>query len=183
MIAETTNIVGEATQAAASGGALGSLGINLKLFIAQLVNFGIVVLVLWKWVFTPLTQAMQKRTEEIEIGLEKSLQANKKLEEAVTEKEKALKSARAETHAMIDEAEKSADLVRQDKLNQTKKEIEKVTEEARTKLNTERQNTLQALQHDVAEMVSLAVSRVAVGLDEKTQRNLVDKAIKELEQA
>ncbi len=183
MIAETTQLAGEAVKATETSGALGALGINLKSFLAQLVNFGIVVIVLWKWVFTPLTQAMRQRSEEIERGLEKSLQADKKLEEAVAEKAKAIKSARAETHAMIEEAEKSSDLIRQDKLNQTKKEIEKVTEEARAKLILERENTLNALQRDVAEIVSLAIKKVAPGLDQKTQHNLIEEAIKNLEKA
>ncbi|MBX4188293.1 MAG: hypothetical protein KW793_04140, partial [Candidatus Doudnabacteria bacterium] len=33
-----------------SSGVLGTLGINWKLFLAQLINFSIVLFVFWKWV-------------------------------------------------------------------------------------------------------------------------------------
>lgn len=183
MIAETTHIANEAAHLAESGGALGTLGINLKLFIAQLINFSVVVVVLWKWVFTPLTQAMEKRTKEIEHGLEKSLLADKKLAEAISEKERAVKGARSEALAMIEEAEKNAERVKKDKINQTKSEIEKIAEEAKVHLAQEKDATYQALQKDLAVMITAAVSKVATGLDEKTQRTLIDKAIKELENA
>ena len=44
VIAVATEVAQEATQTSeANGGVLGMLGIDLKLFLAQLVNFGIVL--------------------------------------------------------------------------------------------------------------------------------------------
>jgi F0F1-type ATP synthase membrane subunit b/b' len=56
----------------ASTDLLGKLGINAPLFLAQLVNFSIVLLVMWKWVYTPLVKLMDKRAQEIADGLHKS---------------------------------------------------------------------------------------------------------------
>src|SRR5574340_228833 len=59
----------EAASEASNQGLAGTLGINWKLFIAQLVNFGIILAVLWKWVFIPVAKNLAARTEKIEKSL------------------------------------------------------------------------------------------------------------------
>src|SRR5262245_53133970 len=71
----------EAGKEESEGGVLGMLGINWKLFIAQLINFGIVLFVLWKWVFKPVSSGLEARTTRIE----KSLQDATQLEQAKKE--------------------------------------------------------------------------------------------------
>ena len=57
---------GEVTKEAGSGGVIGTLGLNWKLFMAQLLNFGIVLFVLWKWVFRPVAGALETRRQRVE---------------------------------------------------------------------------------------------------------------------
>ena len=72
--AVSTRIAAETVEAT---GGLGSLGLNVKIFIAQLINFAIVVLVLWKWVYNPIVALLEKRQTTIE----KSLKEAKEIEE------------------------------------------------------------------------------------------------------
>src|SRR3990167_360095 len=65
MSAEVTQLAAEA----AKTDVLGTLGINWKLFMAQLVNVGIVIFVLSKWVFKPLVKLMDDRVKKIDDGL------------------------------------------------------------------------------------------------------------------
>ena len=51
-------MVTEAKQVAESAGILGPLGVDVKLFIAQLVNVGVVLFVMWRWVYKPLLKVM-----------------------------------------------------------------------------------------------------------------------------
>ena len=51
--------------------------IDWKLLIAQLINFAIVLFVLWKFAIKPLSKTMDKRTNDIE----KSIDDAKKIEE------------------------------------------------------------------------------------------------------
>ena len=53
---------------ATSGG--GGLGINAVAFLSQLVSFGIVFLILWRWGFPAITGVLDKRTEVIQEGIE-----------------------------------------------------------------------------------------------------------------
>src|SRR3989338_4615733 len=70
IILAATEVVGEAAaRSEESSSVLGTLGINWKLFLAQLFNFGIVLFVFWKWVVKPLGATLTKRQERIEAGL------------------------------------------------------------------------------------------------------------------
>src|SRR4051812_9569976 len=58
----------EAAPAESSGG-IGSLGIDKVKFIAQLVNFAILLFVLWKYAFGPVGRKLEERTAKIEKAL------------------------------------------------------------------------------------------------------------------
>src|SRR5688572_18416447 len=64
----------------ATGGFVGKFGLDLRLLIAQLVNFAVVLFVLSRFVFRPLLATMQKRSERIAKGLEDADSAQKEKE-------------------------------------------------------------------------------------------------------
>ncbi len=162
---------------------LGTLGINGVSFIAQLVNFSIVVFAMWKWVYKPLLKTMDHRAKEITDGLKNAKEAKKNLDEANIEKEKILGEARVAGHTVIEDAQSKAEALRQDKIVQTKQEIEKIIGETKEKIANEREESFKALKVDIADLIALATEKVAVGLDKETQRKLIDGAIKEIEAA
>ncbi len=159
---------------------LGTLGIDWKLFLAQLINFGIVVFVMWKWVYTPLLAMMDKRTKEITDGLKNAKDAKKNLTEAEAERDRLVQEARAAGHALLEDAQAKAEALRQSKLAETKQEIEKVVTEAKERISGERDAAFSALQKDIADMVALATEKVALELDDKQQHTLITKAINEI---
>jgi len=167
----------------ASQGVLGTLGINGKLFLAQLVNFSIVIFVMWKYVYTPLLAAMDKRSKEIAEGLKNAGQAKKNLEDAEADRERIAQEARKAAHATMEEAQTKAETLRQERLEQLKTETEKITVENKERVANERNAAFAALKSDVAYLVTQATSKVVEGLDADTQRKLVAKAIEEIKNA
>ena len=159
---------------------LGTLGINWMLFMAQLVNFGIVVFVMWKWVYTPLLAVLDKRNKEIEDGLKNAQAAKKNLADANLEKEAILKEARVVSNSILDEAQSKADKMRGEKLAQAKEEIEKIVAEAKDKIQNERAASFSALQGDIAELVAEATTKVVGKMGEADRRDSIREAIKEL---
>ncbi|MEK9158891.1 MAG: ATP synthase F0 subunit B, partial [Patescibacteria group bacterium] len=68
MFIETVYASEEAAEAAGqvSEGLLASLGINLPLFIFQLINFAIVAVILWFLILKPLTKKLAERQKMID---------------------------------------------------------------------------------------------------------------------
>lgn len=162
---------------------LGSLGINGKLFLAQLVNFGVVVFVMWKWVYTPLLRLMDKRAKDIAEGVEKAKRADGEFKRAQSEKERILKEALTDAHAMLQETRDKAEAMRQEKLHQTKAEIERLIEEAKVHIASERDAAATALQRDVADLVMAATEKVVGGVEIGAKRTLIARALEEVKNA
>ncbi len=74
---------------------LGSFGINLLAFISQLISFGIVFLILWRWGFPAIQGTLAKRQQVIREGVENAEKATRDLKEASTQAEQ--NSARGAT--------------------------------------------------------------------------------------
>ena len=164
-----------------SHGILGTLGLNGKLFAAQLFNFGIVLFVMWRFVYRPLLALMDKRTKEIQDGLKHAKDAKVRLADAQTEKERILKEASREAQALIKETQDKAETVRQEKMAQAKEEIEKIVVETKQQIKQERDAAFAALKGEVGSLVTAALGKVAEGMDEATHKNLIKQAIKEIE--
>ncbi|MFZ2804033.1 MAG: F0F1 ATP synthase subunit B [Patescibacteria group bacterium] len=167
----------------ASTNVLGTLGINGGLLIAQLINFVIVLLVMWKWVYTPLVAMMDKRTKEIQDGIDNAKRAEDAFSSASAEKERIIQAARAEAHAFLETAKGQAETLRKEKLAETKTEIEKIAMEAKDRLKAEREATFDALKGDIGKLVAMATQKVASNMDEKGQHELIERAVKDLERA
>lgn len=97
---------------AASGSGFGTLfsglGINAWAFISQLVSFGIVFVLLWRWGFPAITGILDKREAVIREGVENAEKAKRDLAAATERAEQVLAEARREAQATIERATKVA---------------------------------------------------------------------------
>jgi F-type H+-transporting ATPase subunit b len=161
-----------------SVGVLATLGINGWQFFAQLVNFSIVLFVMWKWVYTPLLTILEKRKNDIQEGIDNGKLASQRLQDASLEKERLLKDARVEAHSILEDIKSKAEIVRQEKLTLAKSEIEKHIQEAKEQIKTEREAAATSLKREVASLVVLATEKVVAGLSDAQKQELTTDAIK-----
>lgn len=170
-----------ATPDAEQAGLLGKFGLNGELFAAQALNFVIILLVMWRWVYRPLMRKMDDRAKRISQGLEFSKEADERLKNARAESERVINAARAEARTILEQTTVKAETLRREKMTQAKAEIEKVIAEAKEQIKSERAAAYVTLKQDLAQLVALATAKVAAEMDEKAQRALIREAIKEIE--
>src|SRR3989338_5502331 len=84
-----------------SGGIIGQLGIDWKLFLSQAFNFFILLLILRAFVYKPLLIVIKKRNEKIKEGLEKAEAADVRLKEVDVIAKGKLKQADQESISII----------------------------------------------------------------------------------
>lgn len=161
-------------------GIVGMFGLNWKLFLAQLINFGIILLVLWKWVFGPVTKGLADRTKKIETSLQDAKEIAKDRETFDTWKQGEIGAVRTEASAIITKAKKEAETLKQTTLEQTKQDQEKLITNVRAKLEQERQAMLKSVKNELAELVMNATSAVLKQkLDPKKDATLIEEALKQ----
>ncbi len=158
---------------------LGNLGINSKLFIAQLINFVILFIVLKKFAYGPILKVLDERKDKIEKGLKEAEEAGEKLEKITIKEEKVLEKANAEAQNILLTAENKANENRDAAVKKTEEEIEGLMKKAEQKIQEKKEQMLQDLKKDVAGLVVMATEKV---LDEKVDgdkdKELIEKAAK-----
>lgn len=170
-----------ANEAAAQPDLLGSLGIQWRLFVAQLVNFGIVLFVLWKWVFTPAMTALENRQKTIEKGLQDAEASSKALASASEEKESTIVSARQEAAKLVEGATLASEKIRKETLEKTKAEVAELVAQGKAKLAEEKDKIVIDAKSEIAGLVVSATEKVLdETIDGKKHKGLIEAAVSKL---
>jgi len=102
------------------------LGINWKLFVSQLFNFFILLIVLTVFVYKPLIKIIKERSAKIKDGLEKANEADTRLKEIDALGKEKIKEAEQQGIEIVKATEEKAKILDkeiQDKADKKQKEI------------------------------------------------------------
>lgn len=152
--------------------------IDTNLLLAQLVNFTIVLVVLYKFAYGPILKTLNERTSKIEKGLKDSEESGKKLAE-IMEKEKAVMTeARKEAQTIIAKAEEQAKKSKDEIAGEAKAQAEKIMIDAEKKIEEEKNKMMAEVKGEIANLVVLATEKVlAEKIDAGKDKELIEKAI------
>jgi len=155
--------------------------IDWQLLIAQLVNFGIVVFVLYKFAIKPLSKTMDQRTETIE----KSLNDAKKIEEDLTrlaaDKEQAMLEAKKQAQEIIEKARKQGEVQGKNMVDDAKKEVQTVIAAAKEQIAQEKQTMIKDVKAEVSNLVIKATAKILEKVTTKeVDAKLVEESLKEV---
>jgi F-type H+-transporting ATPase subunit b len=155
---------------------LEALGINGGYFIVQVLNFLIILIVLYAWVYKPVLGILDKRRETISQGLEDARIAAEARANAEKEAEKIIADAQSKANQIVREAAERAETSAQDIRAAAEAEAGMAREDALADVEQERVRVLGDLRGQVAAL-SMAAAQKLVGdaLDEKRQRNLIEE--------
>lgn len=160
---------------------LEKLGIDWRLFVAQIINFLALLFVLYLFLYKPVLGLLERRRETIE----KSLADAKKIEELAAKAEAAtdakMREVRKEAARILEEAERRAEALREEKLMLTKKDMEKIIEQSKAQLAYERESILREVKEEAGELVTSAVATILEGLPhEKIDKALIEGSLKKI---
>ncbi|MFA5990799.1 MAG: F0F1 ATP synthase subunit B [Candidatus Doudnabacteria bacterium] len=157
------------------------LGINLKLFIAQLVNFAVVLGILWKFVFTPVATKLQERTDKIEKAMKDATSTEKEKQEFAVWKQQEMSKARTEAGGIITLAQTEAGKVKEDILKQAKDEQIKLVEQSKKQIEQEKAQALQSAKSELADIITSATEKILrQKLDDKKDKELINESLKNI---
>lgn len=152
--------------------------INAGLMIAQLVNFIIVLAVLWFFALKPLVQKMQERTDKIEKSLADAKRVEENLKRAEEIKGEKVAEARKEAQEIINKTNAMAEVNKRATIAKTKEEAAKIVAKAKEEIKVEQVQMMKEIKKEAGELVILAVEKI-VGekIGKGKEVGLVDEAI------
>ncbi|MFH1866541.1 MAG: F0F1 ATP synthase subunit B [Patescibacteria group bacterium] len=160
---------------------LGKLGIDWKLLLAQAVNFLIVLLVLYKFLYKPIIKFLEKRRERIEASLTEAKRIEQELKELAVSKEQVLKEARLRAEEIQKQAEARAERERQETLRKVRAEAERAVAEVRQKFVVEKDQMMLQVKLQAATLVAQATTKVLAKITTPTlDKELIEQAVKEV---
>jgi F-type H+-transporting ATPase subunit b len=153
-----------------------ALGINLGFLIFQILNFTIMVILLYAWAYKPIIGALEKRKQKIAQGMEDARVAAEARANAEAEARQIIAQAQAEASQKVRESSDRADAAGRDILAQAEADAAKVRQAALADAQHDRDRILTDLRSQVAAL-ALAAAQKLVGeaLDEKRQHALIDE--------
>ncbi len=135
-------------------------GVNWKLIIAQLVNFAIVVLVLWLFAIKPLMKVMDKRNQEISTGLEDAKKSAEHLRNAEIEFKDRLRQAKKEADEILQLAKQQSEKNQQAVLEKTRQDVKQIILESKQRLANEKELMLTETKQEIVQMVVLSLQKI-----------------------
>ncbi|PJE76046.1 hypothetical protein COV04_01735 [Candidatus Uhrbacteria bacterium CG10_big_fil_rev_8_21_14_0_10_48_11] len=171
-----------AAEEAASGDVAGTLGLNLTLFLAQLLNFGLLIVALWFLLFKPMTRYMAERAGKIQSGLENAKKADRKLAELEVERRALLAKAESEATAVLEKADDEAKRMVVEAATTAERKAEAIRERAAKELAEAKEQLLLEVKNQAADLVTLAAQK-ALGqyVTADIDKRVVSSALKEAE--
>jgi F-type H+-transporting ATPase subunit b len=153
---------------------LEKLGINVTWLIAQIVNFGVLLFVLWQFAYKPVLGMLNSRKQKIQESLEYADKVKQDAAAQQKEFEKKLEATRRETQAAAAAAAQVGVKEREVIVAQAREEARKLIDQAREQIEYERKQMLSDLRQEVVRLSMLATHHVvSTSLDENAQRKLV----------
>lgn len=168
-----------------TAGPLGELtakfGVNWKYLVAQMLNFGIVAVLLYRFAFRPIVATLDERQEKISEGLRMAEEVKVQLVETNRRQEEILSQARQEAQQLLAEARATAKNHQERQFQETSARIEDMFNKAHQANELERQKMLAEVRMEITRLVILTsgvVLKKALTPEEKNR--LADLAGKEL---
>lgn len=157
--------------------------IDPAVLLLQAVAFGILFLLLRRYLFAPLLSMMEERRESIEEGLERGEQADRQLARIEQERERVLAQAREEGREKVRQSVQEGQEARDRIVREAREEAQHIRDRAREAVEIERQEAMLELRNRVVDLALLAANRAVIArLDEVKHREAIDEFISRLEQ-
>ena len=144
--------------------------------------FLVVFLILAKFGFPVITSMVEKRTKRIDDALSAARKAEEAIAHLSQEQERIVAETKVEQARMIQEAAAERDRLIASAQDQARLEAQKIIEEARARINEEKEAALKEARKELA-IISLAIAEKIVRKDlseGKAQKELVDRYVDEI---
>lgn len=156
------------------------LGINWALLIAQLVNVILLVWLLSRFLYRPILNMLNERTQRIQDSLRDAEQVKQQLANAKRDYDAEIAKARQEAAGVLTQAQERARVQEAEIIAQARAEADRLRAEAREQALQEREQLLREVKGKVADLVTLTASRVlGAELQARGHDRLIEESLAE----
>lgn len=162
-------------------GLIKALGLDWRILLAQLLNFAVLMWVLWRFAYKPVFKILEERRAKVNQGLDDAEIAATKLEEAELKNKQILLEARQEANKILEQAQAKAEQKQEEIIAKAEAEIAVIMEKERSKIASEKSQSLNQLKDEVSALVVLSLKKfLEDNLDEIKDQGIVERIVANL---
>ncbi|RCK71890.1 MAG: ATP synthase F0 sector subunit b [Ignavibacteriae bacterium] len=157
------------------------LEINPGLVIWTIITFLVLLVLLKKFAWKPLLDALEKREERIRSSIERAEKSAQEAEQLVLENRKKIEQAEIKSAQILREARELGEKIKSEIIDRAHHQARHMLDQAKAEIEREKEAALLRLRSEVADLAILAAKKV-VGdsLNEDLHRKLIDSYLKDL---
>jgi ATP synthase, F0 subunit b len=161
---------------------MGLITPDYGLLFWMLLAFSVVLIILKKFAWKPILNALKEREKSIEGALKSAEKAKAEMAKLQADNEKILAEARLERDKLIKEARQMKDKIVEDAKAQAQVEAQKMIEAARLSINSEKKAAIKEIKDQVAELsIQVAEKLIKDKLAANAnQSEYIDKLLKDI---
>ena len=162
-------------------GIIEAFHLDIKLLIAQLINFIIVLAVLYKFVYKPLLKTMNERTKKIEKGLKDAQDSQDQLAKVEKIRAEKIKETKKEAKQLLERMQIVAEKNKESIIKKAKNEAEGIMNYTKKIIEIEKKKMIKEVRQEIGELTGMALEKI---LDEKQtkeiDKKMINKAVAEI---
>ncbi len=139
-----------------------AFGLDWRLLVINLINFGLLSGILWYFLYKPLTTMLESRREKIAVGVSKADEADKRLQQLEDTRGEMLAQAGRESDEVLAKARASAGEKQQELLAQSEAAAQAVLKDAQSQAIELKREAIEESKKEVAKLIVLGMERVAL---------------------
>jgi F-type H+-transporting ATPase subunit b len=157
---------------------IAALGFNLPGLIAQLVNFGILLVVMRLFLYKPVLRILDERKARIEEGLNRAEQAAVQASASQDEARRVIDEARGQGRDLVATAQDAAARLRAELEERARADADQIVTRAREEIQNERDQAIEQLRREFTDLALTAAERViGQSLDRAAHQRLIDETL------
>ena len=158
-----------------------ALGINLPYFISQVINFGLIAILLTVLLYRPILSTLQQRKDRIARSMADVDAAREAAARAQLDYDRHIAEAQHKAQEIIGQAAQTGEKVAAEIEAEARREAEAIRAKAHEEAAAEKARVLSEVQNQIADLSMAATERVLNRVvDQNAQRQLIDQFLAEL---
>jgi F-type H+-transporting ATPase subunit b len=159
---------------------LEGLGINLPTLVAQIINFAILFGLLYIVAYKPILKMFDERSSKIKESMEETERIKEQAARTDEEVKEHLENARKDGQAIIAQAAKMGEQVKEEARGRAREEAEAVISRAQGEIRRERDEAIGELRKEFADIAIMAAGKVInEELDKAKHKRLIEEVLEE----
>jgi F-type H+-transporting ATPase subunit b len=155
---------------------------NVGLMIWTLIAFIGTMLILRKYAFPLISDALEKRANAIQESIEHAERTRQEADELLKEYRERLKEAREQAEDILVRSRKAAEQYDQEQRERTKHEHDEALERTRREIEAETRRALDEIRKEVANLTVIATEKLTrKSLDDDDHKRLIEEALAEVD--